>query len=127
VPSPKGNGSIKGYLVRSIGADTRSETVTELPSISLVPGGGSHGKTVAPYGKIGKDLVQAVLTGGYPEMLRREDRKRRQIWARDYIRAIVQRDVREVTDLEKLDQMNVGEKSAASATEHALHAESQLS
>jgi uncharacterized protein len=54
---------------------------------------------------IGKDLVQAVLTGGYPEMLRREDPKRRQTWARDYVRAIVQRDVREVADVEKLDQM----------------------
>jgi hypothetical protein len=54
---------------------------------------------------IGKDLVQAVLTGGYPEMLRREEPKRRQTWARDYIRAIVQRDVREVADVEKLDQM----------------------
>ena len=54
---------------------------------------------------IGKDLVQAVLTGGYPEMLRREDPKRRQTWARDYIRALVQRDVREVADVEKLDQM----------------------
>ena len=53
---------------------------------------------------IGKDLVQTVLIGGYPEMLRREDPKRRQTWARDYIRAIVQRDVREVADLEKLDQ-----------------------
>src|SRR5260370_5033469 len=38
-------------------------------------------------------------------MLRRGDPKRRQAWARDYIRAIVQRDVREVADLEKLDQM----------------------
>jgi predicted AAA+ superfamily ATPase len=54
---------------------------------------------------IGKDLVQTVLTGGYPEMLRREDPKRRQTWARDYIRAIVQRDVGEVADVEKLDQM----------------------
>ena len=54
---------------------------------------------------IGEDLVQAVLIGGYPEMLRRGDPKRRQIWARDYVRAIVQRDVREVADVEKLDQM----------------------
>jgi len=46
---------------------------------------------------IGEDLIQAVLTGGYPEMLRRGDPKRRQAWARDYIRAIVQRDVREVS------------------------------
>lgn len=34
VPSPKGNGSIKGYLVRPISADTRSETVTKLPALS---------------------------------------------------------------------------------------------
>src|SRR6202451_2883925 len=36
VPSPKGNGSIKGYLVRPISADTRSETVTKLPGILVV-------------------------------------------------------------------------------------------
>ena len=54
---------------------------------------------------IGKDLVQALLTGGYPEMLRRKDPKRRQTWARDHVRAIVQRDVRDVADVEKLDQM----------------------
>ena len=64
------------------------------------------GKLRKPAGlMIGEDLVQAVLIGGYPEMLRRGDPKRRQAWARDYIRAIVQRDVREVADVEKLDQM----------------------
>src|ERR1700679_2794903 len=36
VPSPKGNASIKGYLVRPISADTRSETVTKLPGIIVV-------------------------------------------------------------------------------------------
>src|SRR6202000_2507316 len=36
VPSPKGNGSIKGYLVRPISADTRSETVTKLPGILVI-------------------------------------------------------------------------------------------
>ncbi|MGA9979075.1 MAG: dienelactone hydrolase family protein [Candidatus Sulfotelmatobacter sp.] len=36
VPSPKGNGSIKGYLVRPISADTRSETVTKLPGIIVI-------------------------------------------------------------------------------------------
>lgn len=54
---------------------------------------------------LGKDLVDAVLLGGYPEMLRREDPKRRQAWARDYIRAIVQRDVRDIAEVEKLDQI----------------------
>jgi predicted AAA+ superfamily ATPase len=53
----------------------------------------------------GKDLVEAVLTGGYPEMLRRKKPERRQAWARDYIRAIVQRDVRDIAEIEKLDRM----------------------
>jgi uncharacterized protein len=61
------------------------------------------GKPAEPM--IGKDLLQAVLIGGYPEMLRRGDPKRRQTWARDYARAVVQRDVREIADVEKLDQM----------------------
>ena len=54
---------------------------------------------------IGEDLVETVLIGGYPEMLRRRDPKRRQAWARDYVKAIVQRDVREVAEVEKLEHM----------------------
>src|SRR3954466_11280613 len=33
VPSPQGNGTIKGYLVRPSSADTRSETPTKMPGI----------------------------------------------------------------------------------------------
>ena len=36
VPSPQGNGSIKGYLVRPVSADTRSETPSKLPGIIVV-------------------------------------------------------------------------------------------
>src|ERR1700748_3190285 len=36
VPSPKGNGSIKGYLVRPASADTRSEMPVKLPGIIVV-------------------------------------------------------------------------------------------
>jgi uncharacterized protein len=64
------------------------------------------GKLVKP-GKamIGDELVHAVLVGGYPEMLRRENSRRRQTWARDYVKAIVQRDVRDIAEVEKLDQL----------------------
>jgi len=54
---------------------------------------------------IGDALVHAVLSGGYPEMLRRGESGRRQAWAREYVRAIVQRDVRDIADVERLDQM----------------------
>ena len=33
VPSPQGNGTIKGYLVRPVSADTRSAMPTKLPGI----------------------------------------------------------------------------------------------
>jgi carboxymethylenebutenolidase len=36
VPSPQGNGSIKGYLVRPASANTRSETAAKLPGIIVV-------------------------------------------------------------------------------------------
>ena len=36
VPSPQGNGSIKGYLVRPVSADTRSEAPVKLPGILVV-------------------------------------------------------------------------------------------
>jgi len=64
------------------------------------------GKVTQP-GEIvtGGDLVHAVLTGGYPEMLKRKRPDRRRAWARDYIRAIVQRDVRDIAEIEKLDRM----------------------
>ncbi len=36
VPSPQGNGSIKGYLVRPISADTRDATPAKLPGIIVI-------------------------------------------------------------------------------------------
>lgn len=54
---------------------------------------------------VSDDLIRAVLVGGYPEMLRREDQKRRRAWARNYIKAIVERDIRDIADLDKLAQM----------------------
>jgi carboxymethylenebutenolidase len=36
VPSPQGNGSIKGYLVRPVSADSRSATAAKLPGVLVV-------------------------------------------------------------------------------------------
>src|SRR5438034_8498139 len=36
VPSPQGNGSIKGYFVRPVSADKRAETAVKLPGIIVV-------------------------------------------------------------------------------------------
>lgn len=54
---------------------------------------------------LGDDLVERVLRGGYPEAVSRASAKRRIAWARQYIDAIIQRDVRDVAGIEKLDQL----------------------
>ena len=36
IPSPQGNGSIKGYLVRPVSADTRNEKPSKLPGIIVI-------------------------------------------------------------------------------------------
>ena len=54
---------------------------------------------------LGNDLIERVLRGGYPEAISRANPKRRVTWARQYIDSIIQRDVRDVAGIEKLDQL----------------------
>jgi len=54
---------------------------------------------------LGSDLIDLVLRGGYPEAISRTTAKRRVAWARQYIDALIQRDVRDVASIEKLDQL----------------------
>lgn len=92
----------------------RMEIITLLPLAQAeIRGLGSNfldtifsGRVAAPrLLLIGRDLLDAVLIGGYPEMLGRKTPNRRAAWARDYIRAIVERDVRDIADIEKLGLM----------------------
>nr|MBP8283716.1 DUF4143 domain-containing protein [Chromatiaceae bacterium] len=52
---------------------------------------------------LGADLVERVLRGGYPEAISRASERRRLAWGRQYLDAIIQRDVRDVASIEKLD------------------------
>ena len=54
---------------------------------------------------VGADLIERVLAGGYPEALTRSRWNTRQDWYLDYIEAIVQRDVRDTAQLEKIPLM----------------------
>jgi predicted AAA+ superfamily ATPase len=53
----------------------------------------------------GRALVQKVLSGGYPEAVSRPDPRRRAAWARHYVEALIQRDVRDIASVEKLDHL----------------------
>lgn len=54
---------------------------------------------------LGASLIDRVLRGGYPEAIARPTAKRRTAWARQYVDALIQRDVRDVATIEKLDQL----------------------
>jgi hypothetical protein len=53
----------------------------------------------------GKALVRTILQGGYPEMLQRSTTARQAAWVNSYVKTTVQRDVREVSSIEKLEHM----------------------
>lgn len=50
-------------------------------------------------------LAGAVLQGGYPEAISRATPRRRTAWARQYIGALIARDVPDVAEIDKLDQL----------------------
>lgn len=54
---------------------------------------------------VGDELLAAVLTGGYPEVLARRSEARRQDWCRAYMDALVKRDVRDIAGVFKLQEM----------------------
>jgi predicted AAA+ superfamily ATPase len=51
--------------------------------------------------RLGVELVETVLTGGFPEMIRRTDWSRRRAWARDYVNTLVRRDVSDIAEVER--------------------------
>ena len=59
-------------------------------------------KPVADNMIIGGDLVKNVLSGGYPEALSRTRWPRKQDWYHGYLDAIIQRDVRDIAQIEQL-------------------------
>jgi hypothetical protein len=92
----------------------RMETCTLLPlSQSEMQGSGANWIDEAFQGKllkistpvVGSELVETVLIGGYPEAVSRTTARRRTIWTRQYINAIIQRDVRDVANIDKIAQL----------------------
>lgn len=54
---------------------------------------------------LGKDMMNVVLAGGYPEALRRASVARRVSWLEDYVSLILDRDVRDIANIDQLDRL----------------------
>ena len=57
------------------------------------------------YGRLGPELAERVAAGGYPAALARPTSARRAAWYRDYLETIVQRDVRDLSRITRLDAL----------------------
>jgi predicted AAA+ superfamily ATPase len=55
--------------------------------------------------RLGRELADRIVNGGYPAALARATAPRRARWYRDYAQAIVERDVRDLARLQALDVM----------------------
>lgn len=55
--------------------------------------------------EVGDALIEKVLRGGYPEVVSRAMPRRRIAWAKQYVDALIQRDVRDIASIDKLDQL----------------------
>jgi hypothetical protein len=55
--------------------------------------------------EVGDKLVEKVLRGGYPDAVSRATPRRRAAWAKQYVDALIQRDVRDIASIDKLDHL----------------------
>ncbi len=77
-------------------AGNRSEFLDTLFAARFKPG---------PRTRLGQELAQRIVAGGYPAALARSTSKRRATWYRDYIDTLVQRDVRDLARISALDAL----------------------
>ncbi|AXB80433.1 ATP-binding protein [Novosphingobium sp. P6W] len=55
--------------------------------------------------RVGDELVETVMLGGFPEAILRTSERRRQDWARAYLTSVLTRDLRDIADIEKLTEL----------------------
>ncbi len=65
----------------------------------------SAGFKARRYGRLGQELAARIVTGGYPAAVARPTSRRRAVWYRDYIEALVQRDVVDLARISSLDAL----------------------
>lgn len=65
----------------------------------------SRGFKSVQFGRLGMELAERIVAGGYPAALSRSTGRRRRDWYRAYIDTLVQRDVRELARISSLDAL----------------------
>lgn len=53
--------------------------------------------------RLGDELIERIVNGGFPEPLRRTTESRRRVWYRNYIDTLIQRDIRDIAKISSLE------------------------
>lgn len=80
------------------------EIVGERPNILPLLFGGTF--NARRFERLGAELAERIVAGGYPAAIARSAERRRTVWYRDYIDALVERDVRQLQRISSLDVMS---------------------
>ena len=57
----------------------------------------------SPSRRLGNELIERIVNGGFPEPLRRATESRRRVWYRNYIDTLIQRDIRDIAKISSLE------------------------
>lgn len=74
--------------------------------------------------RLGAQLVEKIVAGGYPAALVRPAGRRRAVWYRDYLDTLVQRDVRDLARISSIDALPRLLAAAAAQTAQLLNVSS---
>lgn len=76
---------------------------------------------VRNYHRLGSELAERIVTGGYPVGVTRTSARRRAAWYRNYVETIVQRDVRDIARISSSDTMTRLMQLAAGQTARLIN------
>ena len=80
-----------------------------------------RGFEVRPSERMGFQLIERIVAGGFPAALARSSGRRRSVWYRDYVDAVLQRDTRDLARIGALDSLPRLLGLAAAQTAHLLN------
>lgn len=63
------------------------------------------GFKTASHQRLGRELAERIVAGGYPAALTRSSSRRRTTWYRDYIETLIQRDARHLARISSMDAL----------------------
>lgn len=82
-----------------------SQSEIEAQSMNWIDSVCSGSIPIAKNVATGEKLIERVIKGGYPEAVSRLTDRRRTSWSQQYIDALIQRDVQDIANIDKLDHL----------------------